>query len=259
MLCRSVPFWIWQLLRHVFYLHAARADKQIKMQAQTRTRPAGVMYRVQLTQGWEAWRSHPCVNCTRYITPAEGFSPFAWSVILQVLSNSSHLLDTMACPRLAKPCFVSSASNCSVSLHSLLLFCTVIRETAIFGAPELFLIRPTPRPAVPDLFLPWTVLPIHVPCHSARPSSISSSCPSHRPLPEMLEPLSAVLAVVIALFVRWMLMALAKAVKKLAECPFEMATLVKELPMLLLWMDWAFGRTLGSTVSRSCRLRDLSF
>ena len=76
----------------------------------------------------------------------------------------------------------------------------------------------------------------------------------------MLEPISAVLAVVMALFVpHWMLMALAKAVKKLAECPFEMATLVKELPMLLLWMDWAFGRTLGSTVSRSCRLRDLSF
>ena len=75
----------------------------------------------------------------------------------------------------------------------------------------------------------------------------------------MLEPVSAVLAVVMALFVRWMLMALAKAVKKLADCPFEMATLVEELPMLLLWMDWAFGRTLGSTVSRSCRLRDLSF
>jgi len=60
----------------------------------------------------------------------------------------------------------------------------------------------------------------------------------------MLEPVSAVLAVVMALFVpHWMLMALWEAVKKLAERPFEMATLV------LLWMDWAFGRTLGSTVS----------
>jgi len=46
-----------------------------------------------------------------------------------------------------------------------------------------------------------------------------------------------------------MLMALGEAVNKLAECPFEMASLVEELPMLLLWMVWAFGRTLGSTVS----------
>ena len=43
-------------------------------------------------------------------------------------------------------------------------------------------------------------------------------------------------------------MALGEAVNKLAECPFEMASL-EELPMLLLWMVWAFGRTLGSTVS----------
>ena len=36
---------------------------------------------------------------------------------------------------------------------------------------------------------------------------------------------------------------LGEAVNKLAECPFEMASLVEELPMLLLWMVWAFGRT----------------
>ena len=254
MLCRSVPFWIWQLLRHVFYLHAARADKQIKMQAQTRTRPAGVMYRVQLTQGWEAWRSELhavhhtswgllplCLICDPS-SPLQ-FQPPSWH---DGLSSSCKALFRQFC----------------VQLFS------VIRETAIFGVPELFLIRPTPRPPVPDMFLPWTVLLIHVPCHSARPSAIrlqlsfsSSSAWNEAPIswPEMLEPVFAVLAVVMALFVCWMLMALAKAVKKLAECPFEMATLVKELPMLLLWMDWAFGRTLGSTVSRSCRLRELSF
>ena len=37
-------------------------------------------------------------------------------------------------------------------------------------------------------------------------------------------------------------MVLGKAVNKLAECPFEMASLV-ELPMLLLWMVWALSHS----------------
>ena len=109
------------------------------MQAQTRTRPAGVMYRMQLTQGW---RSHPCVNCTRYITPAEGFSPLPdlWS------SKSSPIPATFLTRWLVLvlQSLVSPVLRPTVQ-WTCLLFCTVIRETAIFGAPELFLIRPTPR------------------------------------------------------------------------------------------------------------------
>ena len=47
-------------------------------------------------------------------------------------------------------------------------------------------------------------------------------------------------------------MALGEAVKIWAECPFQMATLVEELPMLLLRMVRAFGRTLGSRAEEKC-------
>ena len=136
--------------------------------------------------------------------------------------HSSHLLDTMACPRLAMPCFASSASNCCMPsshrhCHS--------RNCFLWSS------RIVPHSANSTASSPWRVLamnrfPIHVPCHSARlqcisspanpnptsAPSTSSNCPSHRPLPyqapislvrEMLEPVSAV---VMALFVpHWML------------------------------------------------------
>ena len=115
------------------------------------------------------------VNCTRYITPAEGFSPFAWSVILQVLSNSSHLLDTMACPRLAKPCFASSASNCSVSFEKLLSLelqnCSSFDQLHGLQSPTCSCHEPFCQS--------WLA------GSSAHPCALSLYCPSHRPLPEM--------------------------------------------------------------------------
>ena len=47
--------------------------------------------------------------------------------------HSSHLLDTMACPRLAMPCFASSASNCCIP--SSLLHCHSRNSTA--SSPSL--------------------------------------------------------------------------------------------------------------------------